>query len=556
MKQIIITVMMITSTFAGMGQHFNTDSLINVLNRKELDEKEKLKTLNNVAEGFLYTDIDKMMEWAEKGLEYARKVKNYTYMAKFYDYKGKGNAIKGDFEKALPYHEKAIEAARKGKDIGQESTALNSIAVGYANKSDYAKALEYYLKALSLMDKDKKYETKKITTLMNIGSIHNDLKNYDQAYFYYNKGREIAENITDTLLIKNKMDLFYKCHVYINLFTFYMNQRITDSVSVYVNMADSICNITNNKQNKMAVYECLALLNGLYYKNHEKAEYYAKEHLKLAEEFGGKRSLIAAYIKLSDIYSYQEKYKEMDEYAMKAYELDSTNLEYNAFETYSITFANIYLDDKDKAATYLMKFSDIARERSGKGLHDALAEMEVKYETEKKELRIAALERERLLYAGVGILGFLLALSVWLFFMYRRKLVVTQAALDGEAVERKRMASDLHDGLGGMLTIVKRSLERVEHLQTAREMLDKSIEEMRRIAHYLMPASLAQYGLKTAIEDFCFHIPTVNFRFEGDDNRYDEKIEMLVYRGIHELINNSLKHSGAERINVTLTEEG
>src|SRR5690606_33352486 len=112
----------------------------------------------------------------------------------------------------------------------------------------------------------------------------------------------------------------------------------------------------------------------------------------------------------------------------------------------------------------------------------SLSAMEVKYETEKKELRIEALEKQHQLYIWLGIaaaLVLLIALAL-AYFRYRlaesrrklaekealrleqeKQLIAVQATLDGEAAERSRLAKDLHDGLGGMLSAVKMNLPQV-----------------------------------------------------------------------------------------------
>src|SRR5690606_16177210 len=94
-----------------------------------------------------------------------------------------------------------------------------------------------------------------------------------------------------------------------------------------------------------------------------------------------------------------------------------------------------------------------------------------------------------------------------------KQLVAVQATLDGEAAERSRLAKDLHDGLGGMLSAVKLNLPQIKgnalleavdvtRFQTALGMLDDSIQELRRVAHHMMPESLMRYGLKVSLADF------------------------------------------------------
>jgi len=148
-----------------------------------------------------------------------------------------------------------------------------------------------------------------------------------------------------------------------------------------------------------------------------------------------------------------------------------------------------------------------------------------------------------------------------------KQLIATQAVLDGETRERARLARDLHDGLGSMLTGAKLKLLEmkkgatlqytdVERFDKALGLLDQSVREMRRVAHHLMPDSLSRFGLKSAVDEFCRSLSAnVAFDYFGNEARLDPKIEVVVYRCIHELVNNALKYSGANQIMVQIMQE-
>ena len=147
-----------------------------------------------------------------------------------------------------------------------------------------------------------------------------------------------------------------------------------------------------------------------------------------------------------------------------------------------------------------------------------------------------------------------------------KQLVATQSVLDGETRERARLARDLHDGLGSLLTGAKLQLLEmkqgvkleyadVESFDKALGLLDDSVGEMRRVAHHLMPYSLSRFGLKAAVTDFCKNLPTVQFTYYGDESRLDPNMEVILYRSIHELVNNALKHAGATHIMVQIIQE-
>jgi len=98
-----------------------------------------------------------------------------------------------------------------------------------------------------------------------------------------------------------------------------------------------------------------------------------------------------------------------------------------------------------------------------------------------------------------------------------KQLAATGAVLKGEEQERTRLAKDLHDGLGGMLSGIKYSLhtmkgnlimtpDNTQAFERSIDMLDSSIREMRRVAHNMMPETLVKFGLDTALKDYCHDV--------------------------------------------------
>jgi len=143
-----------------------------------------------------------------------------------------------------------------------------------------------------------------------------------------------------------------------------------------------------------------------------------------------------------------------------------------------------------------------------------------------------------------------------------KKLTATEAVLKGEEQERTRLAKDLHDGLGGMLSGIKYSFQTMkgnlimtpdnqQAFERSMDMLDSSIKEMRRVAHNMMPEALVKFGLDTALKDFCNDISQsgalkVNYLSIGLENKIiDQTTAITIYRIVQELLNNTMKHAAA-----------
>jgi signal transduction histidine kinase len=138
-------------------------------------------------------------------------------------------------------------------------------------------------------------------------------------------------------------------------------------------------------------------------------------------------------------------------------------------------------------------------------------------------------------------------------FMQKEKMMkATDDAIETEFESRRAIAQDLHDRLGAMLSLVMLNLNNIE---SARRLLKEAIAEMRRISYGLMPDSLFDYGLRTALDDFCTRLmPLVHLYSSGDDLRYSKKVEVSTYLATIELINNAIKHSGAGKIDILIVE--
>ena len=151
-----------------------------------------------------------------------------------------------------------------------------------------------------------------------------------------------------------------------------------------------------------------------------------------------------------------------------------------------------------------------------------------------------------------------------------KQLLAIDAMLKGQEEERSRLAKDLHDGLGGMLSGVKLSFvnmkenlimdaESVTSFEKSILQLDNTIAELRKVAHNLMPEALVKFGLKNAILDFCNSMQLssktkIIFEQLGTERLLSNTADLYIYRIVQELINNAIKHADADQILVQLTK--
>jgi signal transduction histidine kinase len=290
---------------------------------------------------------------------------------------------------------------------------------------------------------------------------------------------------------------------------------------------------------------------------------YAAEALKYAE-LNGDPTITAKILQaFSDIHLAQGNYEASGQYAAQAVEMFPDYRKVNPGATFNAAAARLFAGDKEETYEYFRTYSVQMKENADKQFRETMASMEILYETEKKEMRISDLERKNIQYICIGIFALLLAIAI--YFILRQKikneqkekqLIAANAVLEWEKKERKRFASDLHDGINGMLSAAKLELNTAEeNLQNVRNQLDECIETIRRMARGMMPSSLERYGLKAALEDYCRLFPNVDFHFFGEEKRINERQELTVYYCAYELVNNAFRHSGAQNINVQLVQD-
>lgn len=142
--------------------------------------------------------------------------------------------------------------------------------------------------------------------------------------------------------------------------------------------------------------------------------------------------------------------------------------------------------------------------------------------------------------------------------------------LEGEEKERKRIAEELHDGIAGDLSAIKFNLAHLSQknkdesnaviLNELWQIIDKSCEQIREISHNLSPTAITNNGLSVAVENYCVKIEKtyqikVNYVFTGEKLNLGNTSETHIYRIIQELLNNIVKHSGANWAQVTIENQ-
>ena len=555
---IIALFAIIPVTYAEYSDHRNrsVDSLENVLaTNRHLTDEDKIGIYQNLMWGYLQTDGKKSVDCASQVVSLAHKHNYLNAEADALRIIGLTYYGRNEYDTALVYFNESLEITERMRndkrysesDIDDNLSALyGSIGNLYNMQDQLHLAIIYYQKALPIFEKNNWKESTAIL-YHNVAELYADMNNSEEALRNYHRSLEWAEKTNDSCIIA----LPHK-----GLATFYVGFCEYDSALSYLPYAMKYYSDNKDEENE-AYIECLAAQGTIYLerdKNYQSAFSAANKALSRITEDTGAESKAAVYDLLCSLSITKQQWNSALKYALMSVEADDD-------ETYSdigtlVTIAQIYTEsgDTEKAKYYIRKVYDQMSKFATLHYQSGISEMEVLYETQKKEMQINQLETERKWLVIVAVMSGLLFIGVLLLFLslwrsagLRRRNAVVQAKLEGEIAERIRISRDLHDRLGGLLTAIKLSLP---DDSPAQPLTDEAIHEMRNVSHHLLPDSLRRYGLKTALTDYCATLNKVSFEYRGNDKRIQH--EDAVYCIVYELVNNAVKNADAKHINVIL----
>ncbi len=495
--------------------------------------------------------------------------------------------MQGEIDSSLIINHQSLEAAQSINNEMLIAKSLFNIANCYNYKEQYETALDYYLKITPYFEKlNNKAYLSLLYDVMQI--IYQNMEQYDKAIFYGEKALVLSSDQPES----NSRGI-----ILMNLSISYAKAKPPKTQKAIDGYIEAL-RIAKHNQNLYLESSVLVSLADHYYHimDYEKARDYYTEVLPVQIRIDDQKGICMSKRGLSYYELYNKRFDLAEELLLQALTIAKKNHFLTEEKECLSSLAEVYLSRNDyhQYHHYTQQSDSVSNIIMNERIFRATQELELKYESAKKQSQINILEKDKKLqkiyFIGMLVVSiFIIILGFFYFRNQKRKhllvekdaelkaqqisefekekqLTASQALLEGESAERKRLARDLHDGLGGMLSVVKLNLinmkgnailpeSDVPAFHNALEMLDGSIRELRRVAHNLMPESLMRYGLKAALTDFCRTIDHVNLHFFGDEGRIDEKFEVAIFRVAQELVNNAIKHSGADQINVQLIQE-
>lgn len=504
----------------------------------------------------------------------------------------------GKLADALALERLGLEISRQEGDKEQEARFQNAIGMVLLKMGDTHGAMEALFKGLEIR-KAVGNTKEMMESRLNIANLYYDMDQPDQARAAFTEYLRTARQHGDSVLLAKGM-MNYAAALSAHGDTQGAIEEL-DSARILFSEARNDKDLAKALQNLADACRSAGRLAD--------ADRYATEAITAFERSGSLEGMSASLRTLARLRLAKGRFAEAAGFAQRAVEkaraggltkpeADSHKLLAQLYDT-----LGRYDDAISEYRSFIALKDSMINEKSVAAL--AASEMREKFNAEEKvaeiqELKVQNARREaarqrsqlqRNAFIALSIL--LLVLTVLLFrnVRHRKKLAAQERALyeqrmsdlmrqqeirsldammEGQERERKRVAEDLHDRLGSMLSAIKlqfSTLEgRIERLQSEQKqqyqhvfsMLDDAVGEVRRISHDMIRGSLAQFGLKGALEDLrsALNAPgklEVELSLFGLEERLDQQVEIGSYRMIQECIGNALKHARATEVVIQVT---
>jgi len=493
---------------------------------------------------------------------------------------------KDDYRQMEATMKQALGWAYKAKRTDALAWWCNNIGDLYLSQGNYTQAAACFYQALHEIGKVPGPSITKANITINLGYLYKLLGQPRKAMAFYTD----AEQVCTT----GGYD-YQLAGVYINKGAYYVDNNQPDSALWCFNRVMTLAR-------KLNLTDITAIANsgtgaslvkaGAY----EKAVSYLRTAIAMAAKNYPEIARDAAYY-LGDALLGLKQYREAEALLVKALnETKAVNTRYNYIQSYAKLIKVYRATGRYKEAIDLTD-SLMALKDSMMSADNAVAisQMEVKYKTAEKDRELTEnrllitrqnnkLARKNILIASVvsgivvlSLLGLLLYRNIkskeklqeeQIINLQRENTIsMLKGVVQGEETERERLARELHDGIGGLLSAaimrfmaIRHTYEPVVHIQAYEEgmtMLDELLDEIRKTAHNLTPVALLTHSLPDALRSYCHSVQDgselrIDVQCYGDFDSFGRELKLNVYRIIQELVKNIVAHAGATQALVQL----
>lgn len=591
--RIFIWIYMLAFTGVSHAQYYSKDSLWQVLRNAEADSN-KIWTYFHLGIQYENNDPDSALLLYDQALKLSEQLGYTRGIIGFYTHSTYVFNLQGKLDSALALNLKSVEIAREFGDPERLAACLANVGTSYMMLERYEEAVDNYLQVIPLYEQLAN-QSRLTVMYSNLSMLYWKMKQFEKAKEYGQIGLKYARETKNDYSITIAL---------VNLSNAHTALRQSKEAIAYLEEAQLIARQTDN-QYVLLVSSLILGHNYVGLNNLERARLCYETAQSLAKEIGEKESEVIALRGLAIYHFHKRNSVEAQGYATESLKLARANgfLEQLADAYTALADVAIMRGDLNLSSEYAYKSDSVRNEMLNETIAKNVQNIEAKYQSERKEQLIKDLQQEAeikdlsirqnrlLVFILLGLLAsvVIIGLLARRTFQQKRKilenenlvnqakisqleserqLLASEAVIKGQEEERGRLAKDLHDGLGGLLSGVKFSLVNMKSnvvldaesalvFERSLDMLDNSISELRRVAHNMMPEVLIKFGLKEALKSYCDSIQqsgifNVDFQSLGTEMRLVSNLEIILYRIVQELLNNASKYAKASTVLVQL----
>lgn len=589
MKTLLNTLLaiMLLCAVPSAAQSDGLDSLKRLL-RTEKDDSARVVLLSELAYNLSMVSPDSAQPYIDEEMALSQKLNIPRLIANALNDQALLCYHRGDITRSLAFNLRALDIRRTIGEPALIISSLNKIASCHSELGDQSKALQYNLEVLKLSEQIQNEQYIGIT-LGNIADVMLNTKRYDEAAKYLRRAINIA------IANEDSARLGVACHEMASAFD---GLKQFDSAYHYQRTAIAVLESVSPDLNSLSrAYNNMAFLLRVMMRDAEALPYYKKAlQLALEQDNGDNICFYAANVGsiLVDLRSLDSA----RHYLRFALSRHQPGFSLRTLKTAFASMGNYYIlkGNADSAITYYNRYTAVSDSMYSEESLRQINELHTRYETEQKELQLQHLNDKNTIMqlsifrknVAIGAISaaFILALVLGVLFYKRYKLkqqarlqaeilkqkqLASEAVIAAEEYERKRIAGELHDGIGQMFSVVKMNLSGIadrtgisgndkDLLDKTIKLVDESCREVRSISHQMMPNVLNETGFTAAINQFVDKIDSHSLEVTLDVTGFDRKIpgnvEAVVYRIVQECVNNVIKHAQASHLDIQIHNEG
>ncbi len=573
-----------------------TEKLLKAIEEETTDSIKALKSFELSANFLTKQDLDNYQKYLDQGKRLSKNSRVISDVGLYYESLvnfTKSNALElleNDFLRILPILEKYSEKeAKKIRVIMLQNLSNFSLMKGNEKES-----MNYLLnKAIPL--------AKSIQNNEFLAALYKDVairfyneENHTKTLHYAQTSINLLEGIKNKTGPANS----YLCEVYMLKAEVFLKTNQPEKALSFIKKTEKILQLFPDNNFTPYYYSIL----GEYQrknKNYKESLQNFDRGIEEAEKFKNTTIINRLKIFKQNLYAELGEYKKANELL---YEIEKNSVVLKEKKEILKGFSQNFIGLKDSANAllYAKKYVDSFDSINTVKKNKDILLLEAKYSQAENGRKLLLLEKEkndallkaknnRLFIIGFGIISFFFLAIIFFLWKYakdqkliakekeinyqskiqiiekEKEIQIMKAIIDSEEAERKRIARDLHDGIGSRLSALKMQLNAMQthasnksNLKLASDSLTTSITELRQTAFNLVPETLLKLGLELALKDLCHSMRNENVIIEFISNEIkvdiSESNQITIFRIIQELISNALKHSNCTEIIVDCSQ--